>query len=177
MDIITELKTGRHRNSKNEMVREIIHWLNKYDSLKRDDFAIDDIFLRELVDKNYLKIDFDEDGNTTLSLDKPTQTFSGANAKFSNSTNKHMDREYSNRYGTILFDSNMLYFYGEFGDKIFRTSLLTAYEINNQIVKFNTLNSSYEFEILKELPTVQLADEDEIKKVMELRDIYVDVMV
>ena len=176
MPVINELKTGKYRDSKNNIVQNILSILASYEYIERDSLAVSDDFLREIVDKNYLKIDLDGDGNTIIFLDKPTQLFSDANTLFLNSTNGYMDDKYSSRYGNIRFSSNLLYFFGEYGELIFRTSLLTSYEIKDDIVKFNTLNSIYEFKILKELPTVELASEDEIEKVMKFEYAYLDVL-
>ena len=177
MEVIDELKTGKVRNTKNKIVQELIVWLTKYEFLERDEFTeIDDIFLRELIEKNYLKIDLDEDGNTIVSLDKPTESFKAANTLFLNSTNKYMDKTYSNRYGKVKFYSNLLLFYGGFDELIFQTSLLTDYKLEDGIAKFSTLNSRYEFKVIKELPIVELASEDEIEEVMGYKDLYMSMV-
>jgi len=159
--------------TKLRIVKELTEVLKKYEFIELEALDISDDFIRELHDEGYIIIDFDEEGKTIVSLGKPTNLFAEANMLLVDTTNNYM-RKYIGRYITAVFEDNSLYCFGKYGEFIFKTSLLKSYEQKDDVIKFYTLNSTYEFQLIKSLQNIQVAGKDEINKVLKQKEIFVD---
>ncbi len=121
---------------------------------ERHYIMIDDL-IRELLDNNYIEINFDENGITILKEKILTCENENipktSNVAFFSSTNKRLEELYQFRDGSIEFSDGLMYFYGRYTEILFRTSLLRDYKIEDNYLTIFTLNSTYIFKLLKEV--------------------------
>ncbi|MDF1876126.1 hypothetical protein JHD48_10320, partial [Sulfurimonas sp. SAG-AH-194-I05] len=123
-----------------------------------------DLLFRNLLDKNYFCVNMEDDGEVLVKLSSPKSSFSQANALLLETSNNVMKKKFISRYGKISFDFDRLFFFGEYNELIFATSLIVEYEVVDEVAKFKTLNSLYTFKILKDLPTAELSFIDKIQQ-------------
>ena len=171
----------------NFLAKSIITGLSKYKEIKRADISLKtlnqtdvDSLIDEMVKSKYIILDCDEQGNIVLKKNKNREEaetiHEDSNAIFIESTNEEMSNDYLFYDGKIFFRNQILYFYGRFSENIFHTSLLKNYEIKDDIVTFETMNSIYKFRILKDIEIDKsiLASAEEIKEAREKFDYWVE---
>ena len=136
--------------------------------------SVIDFLIAEMVQAKYITLDFDDNGDEIVKEykgDKKADIISKkSNAIFIDSTNIEILNEYKYRDGKITFRNGVLYFFGRFGEIVFRTSMLEYYEINDDLLIFKTMNSVYKFKMLKDIKVDDsiLASQEKINKVKSL---------
>jgi len=130
-----------------------------------------DFLIAEMVQAKYITLDFDDNGDEIVKEykgDKKADSISKkSNAIFIDSTNIDILNEHKHRDGKITFRNGVLYFFGRFGEVVFRTSMLEDYGINADLLTFKTINSTYKFKMLKNIKINDsiLASQENIDKV------------
>lgn len=165
---------------RNDIAQLIIKMIHRYSVIYKDDISNDsfsaltiDELISDMVEYDYITLDIEEDGRLLIkqldSKDRANNKISEkSNAIFQSSTNEYMKEQYSGMNGTIKFKHKLLWFFGRYNEVIFRTSLLTEYEIKDNIAIFKTLNSTYEFELLSGIDEPTVASKEEIDKILSL---------
>ncbi len=162
----------------NIYAQEIMADLFKHQVIKMKDVyqsgsekSVIDLLIAEMVQAKYITLDFDDNGDEIVKEykgDKKADSISKkSNAIFIDSTNIEILNEYKHRDGKITFRDGVLYFFGRFGEVVFRTSMLEDYEINGDLLTFKTMNSMYKFKMLKDIKIDDaiLASQENIDKV------------
>jgi len=162
----------------NLYAQELMAVLFRYKVIKMKDIYqsaseknIIDLLIAEMVQAKYITLDFDDNGDEIVKEyrgDKKADSISKkSNAIFIDSTNIEILNEHKHRDGKITFRDGVLYFFGRFGEVVFRTSMLENYEINDDLLIFKTMNSTYKFKMLKNIKINDsiLASQENIDKV------------
>lgn len=162
----------------NLYAQELMAALLKQQAIKMEDVyqsgfekSVIDFLIAEMVQAKYITLDFDDNGDEIVKEykgDKKADILSKkSNAIFIDSTNIDILNEHKHRDGKITFRNGILYFFGRFGEVVFRTSMLEDYEINGDLLTFETMNSMYKFKMLKDIKIDDsiLASQENIDKV------------
>ena len=165
----------------NLFAQEIMASLDRYQEIKLKDIyqsgsekSVIDLLIAEMIQAKYITLDFDDNGDEIVKEykgDKKADIISKkSNAIFIDSTNIEILNECKYRDGKITFRNGVLYFFGRFGEIVFRTSMLEYYEINDDLLIFKTMNSVYKFKMLKDIKVDDsiLASQEKINKVKSL---------
>ncbi len=146
----------------NLYAQEIMAALFKHQVIKMKDVyqsgsekSVIDLLIAEMVQAKYITLNFDDNADEIVKEykgDKKADSISQkSNAMFIDSTNIEILNECKHRDGKITFRNGVLYFFGRFGEVVFRTSMLEDYEINGDLLTFKTINSAYKFKMLKDI--------------------------